>query len=206
MAAAGWSAVPLALPVRPSGALIVTSNGFGRSPLVARRTKEAAQVDHGVGVDVLVLGDVEEASCRSDADLDLVVTVWLDRADRFEQRNDGVPLNVVARGVLENLVQGVAVVAAEVGGRIIRGHAANDRAVPAAWLRDSPALALVAPVHPRLEQLNLLGRPGLRAALGRRHGAVGDSLVDSVCGRGLAHGCVVIQRESKARSEERRVG
>jgi hypothetical protein len=41
--------------------------------------------------------------------------VVLDRADCFQQRDNGMPLDVVAHGMLEDLAQRVAVMVAQVG-------------------------------------------------------------------------------------------
>jgi hypothetical protein len=45
--------------------------------------------------------------------VDLAFPSLLDRSDSFEQGHNGVPLDVVARRVLEKLEQGVAMIVAE---------------------------------------------------------------------------------------------
>ena len=61
----------------------------------------------------LVRGHIEDPGIGSDGDRDLAVVVLDDRADRPEQRERVVPLDVVARRMLKDLLQRGAVVAGE---------------------------------------------------------------------------------------------
>ena len=95
----------------------IAATRFDQVTVRGRPRQEAAHAGHGVDVDVLVFWDVEEPGAGSD--------VQLDRADRLEQQDDAMPLNIVASGMFEDRVQAVAVVAAEMGGQTVLGHAAT---------------------------------------------------------------------------------
>src|SRR5580704_1637965 len=90
----------------------------GRGPvlrrLVAGLAQQPTQVDHHLLVDVLALGMGEERALRPDPDGHLAVVMYVDRADRVQQRGHRVPLDVVADRVLEDLAQRVAVAVVEV--------------------------------------------------------------------------------------------
>src|ERR1039457_6439887 len=74
-----------------------------------------AQVDNRLGVDVLVRGAVEIFGRRSEGDGNAPVVVILNRANCLQQRDNGMPLDVVTHGMLEDLAQRVAVMVAQVG-------------------------------------------------------------------------------------------
>src|SRR6266851_4612317 len=73
-----------------------------------------AQVDNRLGVDVLMRRDVKEFGPGPDSNGNHAVAVLHDRADRLQQGDNGVPLDVVAHGMLEDLAQRVAVMIVEV--------------------------------------------------------------------------------------------
>src|ERR1022692_3738372 len=83
---------------------------------VSGTVQHPAQVDHRLGVDVLMRGGLEEFGPRPDSNCDHAIAVLHDRADRRQQRDHGMPLDVVAHGMLEDLAQRVAVVVVEVHG------------------------------------------------------------------------------------------
>jgi hypothetical protein len=58
--------------------------------------------------------DVEELGPRPDSHGNHAIVVFRDRADRLQQRDHGMPLDVVAHGMLEDLAQRVAVMVVEV--------------------------------------------------------------------------------------------
>src|ERR1700729_3841188 len=76
--------------------------------------QQMAQVDDGLDVQVLLARRVEELGLRPHRDGDLAVVLLGPRADVIEQRPHGPPLDVVARGVLEDLAECVPVVVVEV--------------------------------------------------------------------------------------------
>src|SRR4029453_7498904 len=84
--------------------------------------EHVARVDDGIRVDVLVGRDIEEPGLGSDGNCDLAIAVLLDRADRLQQRNDGAPLDVMARRVSKDLAQCVPLMAVEVRWSRCRVH------------------------------------------------------------------------------------
>jgi len=96
---------------------------------VAGSAQHPAQVDDGLGVDVLVYRRVEVLRRGADGNGELAVRLLHDRADRPQQGNHCGPPDVVAYRVLEQLTQRVAVVVAQVpaviaaGARVSADHA-----------------------------------------------------------------------------------
>jgi hypothetical protein len=93
------------------GATIRAQPSGGAVPGV---TQHPAQVHHHLGIDVLGARRVEDLGLRSDRDGELAVVVHRHRTDRLEQRRHRMPLDVVARWVLEDLAQRVPVAVVKV--------------------------------------------------------------------------------------------
>ena len=107
-----------ALIAAGSGSVCVRQHGsdlvaFGLEGLddrtVSSRGQQAAQGEDLLDVDVLVLPTAEERGLGTDVNRVLAVMAEFDRSDGFEQRQHGVPLDVVARRVLEDLEEGLTV-------------------------------------------------------------------------------------------------
>jgi hypothetical protein len=73
-----------------------------------------AEVNNGLSVDVLVSGRIEVLGLRPDGHGNLAAALLHGRADRLQQRLHGMPFDVVAHRMLEDLPQRVAVMAAQV--------------------------------------------------------------------------------------------
>ncbi len=100
----------------------IEDSGFIADPLAGRRQRPPdAPGGHGLWLVNLVCDLVERRTNPGGTTTRLPIVVALDGADRSEQRNDGVPLNVVAHRVLEYLPQRVPVVVVQVGWRCWRG-------------------------------------------------------------------------------------
>ena len=86
-----------------------------RSPgPVAGAAQYPAQAGNRLGVDVLMRGSFEVFGLRSDSGGDRAIVVLHDRADRLQQRDYGMPLDVMTHRMLEDLAQCVAVMVVEV--------------------------------------------------------------------------------------------
>jgi hypothetical protein len=108
------SAGPTACATRPTGSPERGSRRRRSGRLKASGGEHAAQVDNGLGVDVLALRLLEERLLGSDGHVELAVVAGRDGADGLKQRDDRVPLDVVAHRVVEDLPKGIAVTAAQV--------------------------------------------------------------------------------------------
>src|SRR5207237_990346 len=81
---------------------------------VSRARQERAQVDDLLDVNVLVGRAGEDFGVVGDANDVLPVRTWFDGSDCLEQRQDGTPIDVVARGMLKELQERGAVMVTEV--------------------------------------------------------------------------------------------
>src|SRR3954468_283861 len=90
-----------------------TLGGLAPLPIAeARVFQHTPQIDHGPDVDVLAVRSREHLGLRAERHPELAVVFVLDGADRLEQRNNLAPLDVPARRVREDLLDGVAVATA----------------------------------------------------------------------------------------------
>src|SRR4029453_17350670 len=76
---------------------------------ISSRGQQVAYGQDLLDVDVLVLRTAEERGLGTDVNRVLAVMAELDRSDGFEQRQHGVPLDVVARRMLEDLEERLTV-------------------------------------------------------------------------------------------------
>src|SRR4029453_19401939 len=83
--------------------------------------EQPAQVDDHLSVDVLVVWRLEDLGLAAELDLDLAVGLLGCRSDGLQQRQHLAPLEGVAQGVAEDLVERDAMVVGEV-----RCHAASS--------------------------------------------------------------------------------
>jgi hypothetical protein len=91
--------------------------------------QHAAQIDHLLNVDVLVLGMMgENLPLIADTYLVFPVVALFDGCDRFQQRKSGSPLNVVTGGMLKDLEQRVPLTGVELSG--VWGRRNGARLVP----------------------------------------------------------------------------
>jgi len=72
-----------------------------------------AEIQDLLDINVLVLGPHKDVVLAVEIDVELVLVTLFDGAHCLEEAEDAVPLNVVARGVLKDLDQRVAMMVVE---------------------------------------------------------------------------------------------
>jgi hypothetical protein len=108
------ASVAAAAASAPLSVLLTLGLDFLHNGSVAGTGQHPAQIDNRLGVDVLIRGHLEEFGLRPDSNGNHAIAVRHDRADRLQQRDHGMPFDVVAHGMLEDLAQRVAVMVVEV--------------------------------------------------------------------------------------------
>src|ERR1022692_236088 len=99
--------------VTPLSVLLIPALGFLSIGSVSGATQHPAEVDNCLDIDVLMRRDVEEFGSGPDCDGNHPIALLHDRADGLQQGDHGMPLDVVAHGMLEDLAQRIAVMIVE---------------------------------------------------------------------------------------------